>query len=456
MTLGYDNYGTSFQSLYSPMGIVQSNYSYLNPGAGMNGAAGAYGAGYPGMNTNISNNFYSGFYDPLANQMTQEALLKHDKDNNDYYARPIAPHIKEDNTGTILGAIATGVSALALLAALRKGKLPKTAPRVNPASSHVNPGGGTRNATNFNTQGTTGTRTATNPTTGQNPATGANPSSGINPAGSAPTGAGQNPTSGVAQGASTNFQTGTTTGAAPQAPASAPSAAPSLALPPHTQSARWQYALNKQAAAMNLPSSGLVYTTPYSQPALPQYSQRMQAALDKQAAAMNLPSSGQVYTTPYSQPALPQYSQRMQAALDKQAAAMNLPSSGQVYTTPYSQPALPQYRPRMQAALDNQAAAMNLPSSGQVYTTPYNGVTLPSIDKVITGNNPSSFVKEGSIPERYLHPYIDNRPVYRKALPQPEQPVAALPQYTSKMQAALDKQAAASELPSSGKVYEMP
>ena len=384
MTLGYDNYGTSFQSLYSPMGIVQSNYSYLNPGAGMNGAAGAYGASYPGMNTNISNNFYSGFYDPLANQMTQEALLKHDKDNNDYYARPIAPHIKEDNTGTILGAIATGVSALALLAALRKGKLPKTAPRVNPASSHVNPGGGTRNATNFNTQGTTGTRTATNPTTGQNPATGANPSSGINPAGSAPTGAGQNPTSGVAQGVSTNFQTGTTTGAAPQAPASAPSAAPSLALPPHTQSARWQYALNKQAAAMNLPSSGLVYTTPYSQPALPQYSQRMQAALDK------------------------------------------------------------------------QAAAMNLPSSGQVYTTPYNGVTLPSIDKVITGNNPSSFVKEGSIPERYLHPYIDNRPVYRKALPQPEQPVAALPQYSSKMQAALDKQAAASELPSSGKVYEMP
>ena len=384
MTLGYDNYGTSFQSLYSPMGIVQSNYSYLNPGAGLNGAAGAYGAGYPGMNTNISNNFYSGFYDPLANQMTQEALLKHDKDNNDYYARPIAPHIKEDNTGTILGAIATGVSALALLAALRKGKLPKTAPRVNPASSHVNPGGGTRNATNFNTQGTTGTRTATNPTTGQNPATGANPSSGINPAGSAPTGAGQNPTSGVAQGASTNFQTGTTTGAAPQAPASAPSAAPSLALPPHTQSARWQYALNKQAAAMNLPSSGLVYTTPYSQPALPQYSQRMQAALDK------------------------------------------------------------------------QAAAMNLPSSGQVYTTPYNGVTLPSIDKVITGNNPSSFVKEGSIPERYLHPYIDNRPVYRKALPQPEQPAAALPQYSSKMQAALDKQAAASELPSSGKVYEMP
>ena len=384
MTLGYDNYGTSFQSLYSPMSIVQSNYSYLNPGAGMNGAAGAYGASYPGMNTNISNNFYSGFYDPLANQMTQEALLKHDKDNNDYYARPIAPHIKEDNTGTILGAIATGVSALALLAALRKGKLPKTAPRVNPASSHVNPGGGTRNATNFNTQGTTGTRTATNPTTGQNPATGANPSSGINPAGSAPTGAGQNPTSGVAQGVSTNFQTGTTTGAAPQAPASAPSAAPSLALPPHTQSARWQYALNKQAAAMNLPSSGLVYTTPYSQPALPQYSQRMQAALDK------------------------------------------------------------------------QAAAMNLPSSGQVYTTPYNGVTLPSIDKVITGNNPSSFVKEGSIPERYLHPYIDNRPVYRKALPQPEQPVAALPQYSSKMQAALDKQAAASELPSSGKVYEMP
>ena len=99
---------------------------------------------------------------------------------------------------------------------------------------------------------------------------------------------------------------------------------------------------------------------------------------------------------------------------------------------------------------------MNLPSSGQVYTTPYNRANLPSIDKVITGNNPSSFVKEGVIPERYLHPYIDNTPVYRKALPEPKQPVAALPQYTSKMQTALDKQAASMNLHSSGKIYEMP
>ena len=99
---------------------------------------------------------------------------------------------------------------------------------------------------------------------------------------------------------------------------------------------------------------------------------------------------------------------------------------------------------------------MNLPSSGQVYTTPYYDVNLPPMDKLVKGNNASSFVKEGAIPERYLHPYTDPRPVYRKGLPQPKQPVAALPQHTAKVQAALDKQAAAAELPSSGKVYEMP
>ena len=46
---------------------------------------------------------------------------------------------------------------------------------------------------------------------------------------------------------------------------------------------------------MNMPSSGQVYTTPYVRPALPQHSQKIQAALDKQEAAMNLPSSGKVY-----------------------------------------------------------------------------------------------------------------------------------------------------------------
>ena len=437
MALGYDNYSTSFQSLYSPMGIVQSNYSYVNPGAGMNGTAGGYGAGYPGgMNTNISNNYYGGFYDPLANQMTTESLLKHEKDNNDYYARPVPAYIKDDNTGTILGAIATGISALALLAALRKGK-PVMKPRSGAGAPHApvfNSTGGARSGATANPTGTAGT---------------AGPKPGATAGTGAPTGA----TSGA--GAKPNFSSqaaNPTTGAKPNSAAQQPS---NPALGPHNPNPAGQSA----SSPIGTPNTGAANQTaqaPVPQPALPQYTSRMQAALDKQAAAMNLPSSGQVYTTPYTQPALPQYTSRMQAALDKQAAAMNLPSSGQVYTTPYTQPALPQYTSRMQAALDKQAAAMNLPSSGQVYTTPYYGVNLPPMDKLVKGNNASSFVKEGAIPERYLHPYIDPRPVYRKALPQPEQPVAALPQHTAKVQAALDKQAAAAELPSSGKVYEMP
>ena len=440
MALGYDNYSTSFQSLYSPMGIVQSNYSYVNPGAGMNGAAGGYIPGYPGYpgtnssNTNISNNYYGGFYDPLANQMTTESLLKHEKDNNDYYARPIPAYIKDDNTGTILGAIATGISALALLAALRKGK-PVMKPRSSAGAPHApgfNPAGGARSGASANPTGTAG---AAGPKPGATAGTGATTG--------APSGAGTPPNAGA--------RPNPATGANPNSAAQQPS---NPALGPHNPNPAGQSA----SSPVGTPNTGAANQTaqaPVPQPALPQYTSRMQAALDKQAAAMNLPSSGQVYTTPYTQPALPQYTSRMQAALDKQAAAMNLPSSGQVYTTPYTQPALPQYTSRMQAALDKQAAAMNLPSSGQVYTTPYYGVNLPPMDKLVKGNNASSFVKEGAIPERYLHPYTDPRPVYRKGLPQPKQPVAALPQHTAKVQAALDKQAAAAELPSSGKVYEM-
>ena len=405
MALGYDNYSTSFQSLYSPMGIVQSNYSYVNPGAGMNGAAGGYIPGYPGYpgtnssNTNISNNYYGGFYDPLANQMTTESLLKHEKDNNDYYARPIPAYIKDDNTGTILGAIATGISALALLAALRKGK-PVMKPRSGAGAPHApgfNPAGGARSGASANPTGTAG---ATGPKPGATAGTGATTG--------APSGAGTPPNAGA--------RPNPATGANPNSAAQQPS---NPALGPHNPNPAGQSA----SSPVGTPNTG---------------------------------AANQTAQAPVPQPALPQYTSRMQAALDKQAAAMNLPSSGQVYTTPYTQPALPQYTSRMQAALDKQAAAMNLPSSGQVYTTPYYGVNLPPMDKLVKGNNASSFVKEGAIPERYLHPYIDPRPVYRKGLPQPKQPVAALPQHTAKVQAALDKQAAAMNLPSSGKIYAMP
>ena len=372
MAMGYDNFGTSFYSLYSPMGRVQSNYSYINPN---NPSA---GAGDAASNINNINNYYTGFYDPLASQMTKESLLKHVEPHNDYYARPIPAHIKTDNTGTILGAAATGLSALALIAALRKGKAPAAAVRqaATPPTAQTivlnPPPYASKNAAAYSNRFKNWVNKGFN-----NPGT----------SGAATRGATPNPTGSASSTGNSGFSA------------------------------------NPTGAAGSTPISGAAPVSPNT--AAPQY-------------------------------ALPQYTSKMQAALNKQAAAMNLPSSGQVYTTPYIRPALPQYTSKVQNALDKQTAAMNLPSSGQVYTTPYNRVNLPSIDKVITGNNPSSFVKEGVIPERYLHPYIDNTPVYRKALPEPKQPVAALPQYTSKMQTALDKQAASMNLPSSGKIYEMP
>ena len=372
MAMGYDNFGTSFYSLYSPMGRVQSNYSYINPN---NPSA---GAGDAASNINNINNYYTGFYDPLASQMTKESLLKHVEPHNDYYARPIPAHIKTDNTGTILGAAATGLSALALIAALRKGKAPAAAVRqaATPPTAQTivlnPPPYASKNAAAYSNRFKNWVNKGFN-----NPGT----------SGAATRGATPNPTGSASPTGNSGFSA------------------------------------NPTGAAGSTPISGAAPVSPNT--AAPQY-------------------------------ALPQYTSKMQAALNKQAAAMNLPSSGQVYTTPYIRPALPQYTSKVQNALDKQTAAMNLPSSGQVYTTPYNRANLPSIDKVITGNNPSSFVKEGVIPERYLHPYIDNTPVYRKALPEPKQPVAALPQYTSKMQTALDKQAASMNLPSSGKIYEMP
>ena len=380
MAMGYDNFGTSFYSLYSPMGRVQSNYSYINPN---NPSA---GAGDAASNINNINNYYTGFYDPLASQMTKESLLKHVEPHNDYYARPIPAHIKTDNTGTILGAAATGLSALALIAALRKGKAPAAAVRqaATPPTAQTivlnPPPYASKNAAAYSNRFKNWVNKGfNNPGTSGAASRGATP----NPTGSAI----PNPTGSASPTGNSGFSA------------------------------------NPTGAAGSTPISGAAPISPNT--AAPQY-------------------------------ALPQYTSKMQAALNKQAAAMNLPSSGQVYTTPYVRPALPQYTSKVQNALDKQTAAMNLPSSGQVYTTPYNRANLPSIDKVITGNNPSSFVKEGVIPERYLHPYIDNTPVYRKALPEPKQPVAALPQYTSKMQTALDKQAASMNLPSSGKIYEMP
>ena len=384
MAMNFDTYSTSFQSLMKPMYNVNANYT-MGMG-GYPGAAGAgIGAGY--MNPAMMGMYAMG---PMANvgigQFRADYLLKGEDQLNNYYARPIAVHKKKDELPTILGILGTALGTAALLTALAKGKF-KRSPRPLPPAGTTGGAGATGGA------GGAGAPTGGLPTGGANAPTGGIPTGGnpqvagllphkpINP-NSLPAPIYNNPTI-VNSGAAAPI-TGSTapiTGAtAPITGATTPvtgnGAQSTIAgyLPAHTS--RVQNALNKQAAAMNLPSSGNVYTTPIAQPAgyLPAHTSRVQNALNKQAAAMNLPSSGNVYTTPIAQPAgyLPAHTSRVQNALNKQAAAMDLPSSGNVYTTPSAQPAgyLPAHTSRVQNALNKQAAAMDLPSSGNVYTTP--------------------------------------------------------------------------------------
>lgn len=122
--LGTENYGTSFQSLMSPMYNVNANYSMNGYGMGA-----GYGLGYGG-------GYMGGLMTPMANvgvgQFNADYLIKDDSKNNNYYTRPIATHKKKDETGTILGIGAAALATTALLVAACKGKAPVTYPPIGP------------------------------------------------------------------------------------------------------------------------------------------------------------------------------------------------------------------------------------------------------------------------------------------------------------------------------------
>lgn len=124
MSMNFDNYSTSFQSLMQPMYNVNANYTGYGYGAGI--GANGYGAGY-GM----------GYMSPMMNvgigQFNADYLIKNDDKNNNYYTRPVAAHKKKDETGTMLGILGTALGTIALLAALRKGKAPRRGVTPTPA-----------------------------------------------------------------------------------------------------------------------------------------------------------------------------------------------------------------------------------------------------------------------------------------------------------------------------------
>lgn len=127
----FDDYSTSFQSLYSPMYNLQTTYSAnMNPSGGYGFGAGYCAGMYPGMGM---------FMNPLAGvgvgQFNGDYLVRNEDQRNNYYARPIATHKKKDELPTILGIIGTTLGTAAVLLALKKGKKIKNP--VRPVNSPV-------------------------------------------------------------------------------------------------------------------------------------------------------------------------------------------------------------------------------------------------------------------------------------------------------------------------------
>ena len=127
----FDDYSTSFQSLYSPMYNLQTTYSAnMNPYGGYGFGAGYCAGMYPGMGMLMN---------PLAGvgvgQFNGDYLVRNEDQKNNYYARPIATHKKKDELPTILGIIGTTLGTAAVLLALKKGKKIKNP--VRPVNSPV-------------------------------------------------------------------------------------------------------------------------------------------------------------------------------------------------------------------------------------------------------------------------------------------------------------------------------
>ena len=140
--LGYDNYATRFESIMSPMGFVNMNHNIAGyPYGGYGAGYGAgYAAGYPMPGRVI---------DPLMSQRTVDGVIAKDEEHrSNYYGRPIAKHIKDDNVPTVLGILGTALGTIALAIAAKKFKGVK---KVKPASNKPNSTPNTPNTPNSTT-----------------------------------------------------------------------------------------------------------------------------------------------------------------------------------------------------------------------------------------------------------------------------------------------------------------
>ncbi len=389
MSMNFDTYATSFQSLMSPMYNLSTNYNAtINNGAVANSGANA-GNGTPGAGGYGNYSAY-GFMSPMTNigigQFNADHLVKGDDKINNYYARPIATHKTKDELPTILGILGTALGTAALITALCKGrgaeaakkagtylgktkgnKIKYTVPPRQVSRRHVK---GQKTNPTVTTSGVPTTNVAPYATTPKylNPNTPAGPNNqmfsmlnhGLN-----------NPTT-IPQPATSNwapkpviYKNGTR-----------------KALPYSTRN-------KENITASLLPPQTAAGATTQIKGLLPQRTARQQAALAKQEAAMNLPSSGQVWADEIA-PKAQQVVETSQAAatgeyvyapVDKEALKQvvfgqqnkfRLPERTVVAeTAPQTtniKGLLPQRTAKQQAALAKQEAAMNLPSSGQVWT----------------------------------------------------------------------------------------
>ena len=386
MSMNFDTYATSFQSLMSPMYNLSTNYNAtINNGAVANSGANA-GNGTPGAGGYGNYSAY-GFMSPMTNigigQFNADHLVKGDDKINNYYARTIATHKTKDELPTILGILGTALGTAALITALCKGrgaeaakkagtylgktkgnKIKYTVPPRQVSRRHV------KGQKTNPTVTTSGVPTTNTPTTIPQPAT-SNwaPKPVIY----------KNGTRKALPYSTRNKENITATLLPPQTAAGAtkePAQIKGL-LPQRT--ARQQAALAKQEAAMNLPSSGQVWADEIA-PKAQQVVETSQAA-----ATQNLPA--QIYKfdglDKLQKAATGEY---VYAPVDKEALKQvvigqqnkfRLPERTVVTeTAPQTtniKGLLPQRTARQQAALAKQEAAMNLPSSGQVWT--FNGKT---------------------------------------------------------------------------------
>ena len=412
MSMNFDTYATSFQSLMSPMYNLSTNYNAtINNGAVANSGANA-GNGTPGAGGYGNYSAY-GFMSPMTNigigQFNADHLVKGDDKINNYYARPIATHKTKDELPTILGILGTALGTAALITALCKGRGAEAAKKAgtylgktkgNKIKYTVPP----RQVSRRHVKGQ-----KTNPTV---------TTSGV-------------PTTNVAPYATTPKYLNPNTPAGPN----------------NQMFSMLNHGLNNpttipQPATSNWVPKPVIYKNG-TRKALP-YSTRNKenitaTLLPPQTAAGATKEPAQIKGL------LPQRTARQQAALAKQEAAMNLPSSGQVWAD--------EIAPKAQQVVETSqaAATQNLPA--QIYK--FDG--LDKLQKAATGEYVYAPVDKEALKQVVFGQQnkfrLPERTVVTETAPQTTNIKGLLPQRTAKQQAALAKQEAAMNLPSSGQVW---